>query len=129
MVISDNVLICVTRQKACERLIRAGHKVALKKGGRLYVVHVARIGENFLGNPKEGEALDYLFNISKQVGAEMIVQRSNKIADILVDFVEKHNIGVMVLGESPQPENENAIIRQLKYRLPNIEFIVVSHSI
>jgi len=128
MKISDNVLICVTRQKICERLIRAGHKVALKKGGRIYVVHVAKVGENFLGNPKEGEALDYLFNISKQVGAEMIVQRSNKVVDILVDFVEKHDIGVMVLGESPQSENENTILRQLKYRLPNTEFIVVSHN-
>jgi len=124
-----NVLICVTRQKACERLIRTGYKVSLKKGGRPYVIHVARVGENFLGNPKEGEALDYLFNISKQVGAEMTVKRSNKIVDILVDFVNKHDIGIMILGESPQAENENNIIRQLQYRLPDVEFIVVSQNV
>ena len=31
MAISNNVLICVTRQKACERLIRVGNEIALKK--------------------------------------------------------------------------------------------------
>lgn len=128
MITANNVLICVTRQKACERLIRVGNEIALKKRGRPYVIHVARVGEKFLGNPREGEALDYLFNISKQVGAEMIVQRSNKIVDILVDFVERNDIGVMILGESPENKNNNNIIMQLQYKLPDIEFVVVSQN-
>lgn len=123
---TQNVLICVTGQKACERLIRTGYNVKLKKGGELYVIHVAKIGDSILGNPQEGEALDYLFNISKQVGAEMTVLRSNKILDILADYTEKHEIGTMVLGESPQSESESNIIRQLRYRLPHVEFIIVS---
>lgn len=127
MMTASNVLICVTRQKACERLIRVGKEVALKKRGRPYVIHVAKMGENFLGNPREGEALDYLFDISKQVGAEMTVQRSNKIVDVLVDFAERYGIGVMILGESPENKNNN-IIRQLQYRLPSIEFVIVPQN-
>lgn len=121
----SNVLICVTRQKSCERLIRVGHNEAKKSGGKPHVIHVAPIGENFLGNPREGEALDYLFDISKQVGAEMTVLRSNEVVDILTDFSKKRKIGIMVLGESPNIEREGDIIKQLKRKLHNVEFVVV----
>lgn len=122
---SQNVLICVTRQRSCERLIRTGYNESKKNGGKPYVIHVAPIGENFLGNPREGEALDYLFAISKQVGAEMTVLRSDDVVNILTNFSHKHKIGTMVLGESPNQENENDIIKLLKKDLNNVEFIVV----
>ena len=121
----QNVLICVTRQRSCERLIRTGYNESKKNGGKPHVIHVAPIGENFLGNPKEGEALDYLFDISKQVGAEMTVLRSNEVVDVLTDYTKKHKIGVMVLGESPCSEDESHIIKKLKEKLHKIEFIVV----
>lgn len=122
---SLNVLICVTRQRSCERLIRVGYKEATRTGGNPYVIHVAPIGENFLGNPKEGEALDFLFDTSKQVGAEMTVLRSNDFVDILDGFSQKHNIGTIVLGESPNVGEEGNLIRRLKRKLHNIEFIIV----
>ena len=122
---SQNVLICVTRQRSCERLIRTGYNESIKSGGKPYVINVAPIGENFLGNPREGEALDYLFDISKQVGAEMTVLRSNEIIDVLTDYTEKHKIGIMVLGESPKSESESDFIKKLKKKLHSVEFIVV----
>ena len=124
---SANVLICVTRQMSCERLIRIGYNESKKNRGNTYVIHVAPIGENFLGNPKEGEALDYLFDISKQVGAEMTVLRSNEVVEVLTGFTQKHGISTMVLGESPgtKPGKEGDFIKQLKRKLRNIEFIVV----
>ena len=121
---AQNVLICVTRQKSCERLIRMGYNESKKTGGKPYVIHVAPIGENFLGNPKEGEALDYLFDISKQVGAQMTVLRSNEVVEVLTDFSKKHGIGIMVLGESPSPKGEN-IVKQLNKKLDKVQFIVV----
>lgn len=122
---SLNVLICVTRQRSCERLIRVGYNRSKKTGGKPYVIHVAPKGKNFLGNPKEGEALDYLFDISKQIGAEMTVLRSDEVVDVLSKFSQKHSIGVMVLGESPNMEKEGEIIKRLKQKLHNVEFVVV----
>ena len=90
---SLNVLICVTRQISCERLIRIGYDVSKKSGGKPHVIHVAPIGENFLGNPKEGEALDYLFYISKQVGAEITVLSSNEMVEDLTDFSKSTILG------------------------------------
>lgn len=121
----QNVLICVTRQRSCERLIRVGYERSKTTGGKPYVIHVAPLGENFLGNPKEGEALDYLFHISKQVGAEMTVLRSNEVVDVLSSFSQKHNIGIIILGEPPSSQGKSDIIRKLKNKLSDVEFIIV----
>lgn len=122
---TQNVLICVTRQRSCERLIRVGYERSKTTGGKPYVIHVAPLGENFLGNPKEGEALDYLFHISKQVGAEMTVLRSNEVVDVLSSFSQKHNIGIIILGEPPSSQGKSDIIRKLKNKLSDVEFIIV----
>lgn len=121
----QNILICVTRQRSCERLIRVGYERSKTTGGKPYVIHVAPLGENFLGNPKEGEALDYLFHISKQVGAEMTVLRSNEVVDVLSSFSQKHNIGIIILGEPPSSQGKSDIIRKLKNKLSDVEFIIV----
>ena len=120
---AQNVLICVTRQKSCERLIRMGYNESKKTGGKPYVIHVAPIGRIF-GQSQGREALDYLFDISKQVGAQMTVLRSNEVVEVLTDFSKKHGIGIMVLGESPSPKGEN-IVKQLNKKLDKVQFIVV----
>lgn len=121
----QDVLICVTRQKSCERLILKGYDESEKNGGKPHVIHVAPIGENFLGNPREGEALDYLFHISKEVGAEMTVLRSDEVVDVLTDFSKKNDIGVLVLGESPRSKEGYDIIEKLKTKLSGVEIVVV----
>lgn len=119
------IMVCVTRQKTCARLIRAGLKITNEAKGELSVIHVAKLHENFLGNPKEGEALEYLFHISKDAGADMTVLRSDEIVDTLVEFAKKNNIAKIVLGESPYSKNDTNIIHQLELRLPDTEIRVV----
>lgn len=131
MINERNIMICVTRQKACERLIKAGKQMA--KGhadARLYVVHVAKKGENFLGNPDEGEALDYLFEVSKEAGAQMTVLRSDHVVDTLVDFARKNGVSVVVMGESPGSSGDGVrnIIHEMEKCLPDLELKVVPQS-
>ena len=120
-------MVCVTKQRTCERLIQSGVKIKDQKGGNLFVVHVAPTGWNFLGNSKEGEALDYLFEISKAVGADMTVLRSTEVVKTIVDFCEKNDINIIVLGESPDSSDDNNIIYKLTKKLKNnVEISVVS---
>ena len=124
-----NILICVTRQKTCERLIKVGRDTAGNGNAQLYAVHVAKKGVNFLGNPDEGEALDYLFQVSKEAGAEMTVLRSEHVVDTLVEFARKSDISVVVLGESAGNTNrDKSIINELKSKLPDLEFIIVPQA-
>lgn len=121
----SNVLICVTRQRSCERLIRVGSEASEKSNGKTLVIHVAPLGENFLGNPKEGDALEYLFDISKQFGAEMTVLRSDDFIDVITEFSRERKVGTIVLGESPGSKGDSQIIKKLKRTLTDIEIIVV----
>lgn len=113
----SGVMVCVTKQKTCERLIKAGVKVREQQGGELFVVHVAPTGWNILGNSKEGEALDYLFEISKSVGANMTVLRSSEVVKSIVDFCVKNNIQTIILGESLETSAENNFVIKLSKKL------------
>lgn len=123
----NNIMVCVTKQKTCEKLIQSGVKIKEQRGGDLFVVHVAPTGWNFLGNSKEGEALDYLFEISKAVGADMTVLRSSEVVKTITDFCVKNNITIIVMGESPEISEDNNIILKLSKKLDkNVELEVVS---
>jgi len=113
-----NVMVCVTQQKTCERLIKKGAELREKNGGELYVIHVAKEGFNFLGKSKEGEALEYLFQKAKDYGANLTVVRAQNILETLKDFAEKNDIHIMVLGESSEQDKDNDIVVNLKKHLP-----------
>ena len=117
------IMICVTRQKTCERLIQKGRELSSGTGGELYVVHAIKTGENYLGNPNEAEALEYLFRVSKEAGAEMNVLRTKNVLKTLVDFAREQRITTMILGPTPEGESHN-LLRELNHQLPSVEFIV-----
>lgn len=126
MIGSKNILVCVTQQKTCERLIRRAAELRDEmNAGELFVIHVAKNEWNFLDNAKEGEALEYLFGISKSVGANLSVLKSDNIVDTLVEFAQSHIIGTMVMGSSPNDHKENLFAGELKMLLNNIEIVVV----
>ncbi len=120
-----NILVCVTKQKTCERLIRSAHNILLQSGGQLFVLHVARNDWNFLDNAKEGEALEYLFNISKSVGANLTVLRSDNIVQTIVDFARENDINCVILGESPDKRSENQFRSKLAAMLNDVEIKVI----
>jgi K+-sensing histidine kinase KdpD len=123
--ISDNIMVCVTQQKTCERLINKGASLQEKLKGDLYVIHVVKEGVNFLGNDKEGDALEYLFDISKGVGANLTVLRSQDVVKALAEFAENNKIGHIILGEPSGDCKEEGIVSELKNKLPFCEFHII----
>ena len=95
-----HVLVCVTGQKTCEHLILEGAKRAKEVDAALSVIHVAKPGSGVLGNPKEGEALDYLYQIASAYGAEMTVIHSEDIVGTLSQYAKKAGADHIVLGVS-----------------------------
>ena len=95
----DSILVCVTRQKACERLIKAAAKLK-KKDGELYVIHVTKENWNFVDNSRDGEAMEYLFSLTKSYGADLTILNSDKIRNYS-QFAEHYGIDLIVLGQSP----------------------------
>ncbi|MDD2494900.1 MAG: universal stress protein [Tissierellia bacterium] len=118
-----NVLVCVTQQKTCENLIRAGSRISSEdEDSNLYVIHVVNEKDKLLYNLSDGDALEYLFKITKEVGADLIVKRSKDVIKSIVEFAEEKEITHIVLGSS-QDSSKN-FVGKLQKKLPGREFII-----
>jgi len=117
-------VVCVTVQKTCERLIRRGATFAGEQG--LHVLHVAKDGETLLGGRDDVEALDYLYRISREFGAEMDVLRAKDkdIIETVVAYTKTNDAACIVLGSSSDRRGSD-ISTKLRARLPGVEIEVV----
>lgn len=124
---NTNVMVCVTQQKTCERLILRGHELIKSKDDNLYVIHVVNEDGKFLENKNDGEALEYLFAVSKKAGANLTVLRSKNIVKTMVDFAKKNRITHVVIGAASKKavDQERNFGLRLKKALPNVDFITL----
>ena len=72
------IMVCVTEQKTCDRLIMFGHDLMLSKNDELYIIHIFR-SENFLNISKAGDALEYLYEKALEYGANLTVLKSENV--------------------------------------------------
>jgi K+-sensing histidine kinase KdpD len=119
-----NILVCVTQQKTCERLIKKALGFS-NENDSIFIIHVAKNNWSFLDNEKEGEALEYLFGIAKSVGANLTVLRSDKIVETIVEYSLENKIDLLVMGDSKGDHSENYFYKALKKSLENVEIHVV----
>lgn len=126
--IKNNIMVCVTQQKTCERLINKGEALKKKYNGDLFVIHAAKEGTNFLGNQHESDALEYLYEKSKNAGAEMTVLRSKDVPETLLEFAKNKDIKHIVMGEAPSSNNENDIASILQKKMPECIFYIVPYN-
>ncbi|WP_427339461.1 universal stress protein UspA [Caloranaerobacter sp. DY30410] len=122
-----NIMVCVTQQKTCERLIMKGYKAVRSDNDKLFVIHVVNEKDKFLNNSSDGEALEYLFNVSKKVGADLTVLRSKDVVKAMTDFAKNHNITNIIMGASPDGEDlkDHKIAMKLKQMLPFVDFTII----
>jgi K+-sensing histidine kinase KdpD len=118
-----NVLVCVTQQKTCENLIRVGVNLSSEDdSSSLFVIHVVNENDKLLYNLSDGDALEYLFHITKEVGADLVIRRSKDVIKTIVDFANEKEITHVVLGNSQEKDPSKNFVAKLKKKLPGIEF-------
>ena len=119
-------MVCVTQQKTCDRLIRHGNDFLGDDKGELFIIHVSHYELKFLGNSKEGDALEYLYEKALEFGANLTVVRSNDVLETLLDLVEKNKITHIIVGESGESESRSNLVDQLEKRIANkAELLVI----
>ena len=121
---AGHVLVCVTGQKTCEKLIVEGARIAKENEALLSVLHVVKPGASLLGSATEGEALEYLFRIATQHDTDMAMIRSDDIAGTIAGQVEKLGADVLVLGRS-RNQKEKSVTQLMTQRLPNVSVQLV----
>ncbi|MBR6186252.1 MAG: hypothetical protein IKQ41_08310 [Clostridia bacterium] len=91
------VLVCVTVQKDCERLIRRGQALALEEKLPLRVLHVSQ-GKNVLGSPDSAGILNELFSLAHEVNAEMNILYEQDVPAAIVRYAARYGASILVLG-------------------------------
>ena len=119
-----SVLVCVTGQKSCERLIVAGARIAQAEGVILNVLHVVRPNGNVLGFQNEPEALEYLLKVSVEHGASMYVRRSDDVIGSIEYAAKNEQAQVIVAGRAANYSGWD-MLDELKLRLPGVRFEIL----
>ena len=120
------VLVCVTGQKTCDRLIQKGVQIAAELNAPLLVGHVAPVGAPLLGHATQSEALNYLYRLACDAGAEMAVLGAPDPVERLIQYAVEQNAAHIIIG-SGRPDNADRrdVSGILQARLPRVETHVV----
>ena len=119
-----SVLVCVTGQKNCERLIVAGARIAREEGLPLNVLHVVQSGGSVLGFVNEPEALEYLLKVSVEHGASMYVRRSDDVISSIEYAAKNEHCRVLVAGRAANYSGHD-LLDELQKRLPGVRFEIM----
>lgn len=110
------ILVCVTGQRDCDRLIRAGRKIADERSIPLQVLCVQPASSGFETNCEE---LEYLRQTARDAKAEMTVYFNDDAALMAVGFVKQIGASHIVTGMAEAPVNGFVeIIHKLLPRVP-----------
>lgn len=116
---TEKVMVCVTEQKICERLIQNAIELLPNKEIEIFVLHVALKDIKVIEDPQAAQALEYLFDKSKSYGASLTVLKSNDIRHTLLKFAVDNDIDYMIMGETRLQNEKDSIIFKLKSDLAN----------
>ena len=117
------LMVCVTGQRACERLIERGVLRRLPQQP-FYVVHCVQKGRVFMNSLSDSDAIEYLFTCASIAEAELAILREADVIDALVDFARGHEVSTIVLGSSPK-QDATSFSSRLASKLHDVEFIIV----
>lgn len=121
-----NVMVCVTRQRTCARLIAYGADLADKMGYGLVVAHSIPPASSMLDLGNEAEALEYLSTLAYSYDGQMSVLRCTDALQGLADCARQNNAEIVILGASPQ--NATDVSKRFRFLLPEASFIVLDTS-
>lgn len=115
-----SVLVCVTDQPSCRRLILAGVEIAKTYGASVQVVSIQPEG---LVSPLTANALQNLYDVSSSLGAEMTVYFNNEPA--LTAAVHAAKTGAIHLVSGTPGADSNLFIETIKKLLPELPLSIV----
>ncbi len=118
------VLVCVTPQLSCERLIKAGELIAMENRMPLRVLSV--FGEKESASSETSMILEALYEAARMADASMSIY-FNDSPDILAAVVaHKENAGILVTG-FPR-ERSSGFIAKIHEILPDIPIAMVDEN-
>ena len=117
------VMVLVSMQKSCARLIRAGADMAMKQGCPLKIVHVRSAADGQDGI--DAQVLNYLYALANEAGAEMCVLTAEVAVTAMVDYAKENSVKRIIMGAG---ENAEGIAKTLTGFLPGVQVLIVEET-
>lgn len=118
-----SVLVCVTSQFNCDRLIKAGVELATASGLELHVFCVHTPTNDLTAFSEE---LEHLYRTAKTLGADMTVSFSHHAPAATADFAHKVNAKHLITGVPDL--RPNGFVLTLHKLLPGIGITTVTKN-
>ena len=120
----DKILVCVTDQPQCARLIRRGRELADEQIGQLLVLHVRTRQKTLMGNPDISSALNQLYADARGADAEMEIIASTEVEKTITDYARVQQVTAIVIGASPR-DGRPPMSERLQALLPGVRIVTV----
>lgn len=115
------IMVCVTPQQSCQRLIEAGARIARQEKLPLTVISVFKESSGF--NANEGGSLETLFTCAGQFNASMDVYFSDSPALTVAVSAKRNNAATLVTGFPA--EGSSGFIARIHEILPELPITMV----
>lgn len=124
----ENIMVCVTGQMQCKRLLSYALDLQKDKEQEVYLVHVSVTeNKNFTDSMS---ALEYLYDQAVKNGASLsVLKPKTTILDTLVDFIKKNHVVSVVMGETREAISENSMIERLKKKAKESDMEIEIHIV
>ncbi len=117
------VLVCVTDQIKCDRLIRSGRQMADCFSLDLKVINI----ETDADRDRAGRGIEHLFKVSSQYDAEMTVYYHHDPLESVKSYIQRNNVAHIVTGV-PFTSDDSPFIDGLLSAYPRTPLTVVSEE-
>ncbi len=119
-----NVMVCITDQKKCDRLIYNAMEHIDHEESEIFVIHILK--EGVIADRESAEALEYLIGLCNEYAATVSVIKSNDIRKTLIEFAKDKNVNKIIMGESRQADPKTSVTFDLKKELgEKVEVVIV----
>ena len=118
------IMVCVTPQLSCQRLIEAGARIASEENLPLSVISVFKESNGL--NANEGGVLEELFQCTKKYNAKMDIFFNDSPALVIVVSAKKNNASTLVTGFPG--ENSNGFIARIHEIIPELPITMVDND-
>ncbi len=118
------IMVCVTPQQSCSRLIEAGARIAKEENLPLEVISVFRQSSGM--NANENGALENLFECAKKFDASMNIFFNDSPALVVAVATKKHNASTLVTGFPA--EGSSGFIARIHELVPDLPITMVDNG-
>ena len=116
----SKTVVCVTDQRRCDRIIRAGQVLSEMSDTDLTVLNVAKPGVR-----QDPDSLEYLFEVSKEKDAEMVLLYSEDVAKAIIRYIKDNKVAYLLTGI---PQEGKSVTTRIWSKFTHITFFVVEHN-